>query len=258
MRGAPLLIVALAATLAASACAQRQAPPSAPPPYVTIDPASGQPVAAMPQPQPMPQAVPQAMAPSAPQAPRARGLFNQPPRRAPYYAAPVGGPYSAAPYGYAAAPAPPAYTLDAGDRLRVVVFGQDGISNSYIVDAGGNVTLPLVGTIPARGFGTAQLAATIAERLRQGYVREPHVTVEVEGYRPFFILGEVANPGQYPYSPSMTVETAVAIAGGFAPRASKTSVKLTRNLPGQQLRGEVPLSFPLRPGDTVVVGERWF
>ncbi|MBS0247305.1 MAG: polysaccharide export protein [Proteobacteria bacterium] len=175
-------------------------------------------------------------------------------------AAPRGGPYVPAPnYGYAAvSPAAPAYTLDSGDKLRVVVFGQDGITNSYTVDAGGNVNLPLIGTVPARGVTTQQLAKSIADRLRQGYVREPHVTVEVETYRPFFILGEVTTPGQYPYVANMTVETAVAIAGGFSARASKKTVELTRNSSTQRMRGEVPLSYPLQPGDTIVVKERWF
>jgi len=171
----------------------------------------------------------------------------------PYVAQPQGGPYASTPTTYE-----PPYTLDSGDKLRIVVFGQDGISNSYTVDAGGNVNLPLVGIVPARGFATQQLAHMIAERLKQGYVREPHVSVEIEAYRPFFILGEVTNPGQYPYVANMTAETAIAIAGGFAPRANKSTVKLTRNAPGQQINGEVPLGYPLRPGDTIVVKERWF
>ncbi len=172
-----------------------------------------------------------------------------------------GGPYAAAPYGYASAPSnggQQIYTLDSGDKLRVVVFGQDGITNSYTVDAGGNISMPLVGTVPARGFSTQQLSRMIAERLKQGYVREPHVTVDVEAYRPFFILGEVTNPGQYPYVANMTAETAIAIAGGFAPRAQKGKVEISRNAPGQQFKGDVPLGFPLRPGDTIVVKERWF
>jgi protein involved in polysaccharide export with SLBB domain len=204
-----------------------------------------------------------------------RGLFNsQRTARAPVYAPPqVQQPYVAQyappqavvqPAGpraaYASAPAnyAPDYTLDSGDRLRVVVFGQDGITNSYMVDAGGNINLPLVGTIPARGGTTQQLSAQIAARLKQGFVRDPSVSVEVESYRPFFILGEVTTPGQYPYVANMTAETAIAIAGGFAPRASKGKVQVTRNAPGQQFNGEVPLNFPLRPGDTVVVKERWF
>ena len=171
----------------------------------------------------------------------------------------AGGRYAAAPASYAAAsPSAQPYTLDAGDKLRIVVFGQDGISNAYIVDASGNVNLPLIGSVPARGSSTQQLSQRIAERLKQGYVREPHVTVEVETYRPFFILGEVTTPGQYPYVADMTVEKAIAIAGGFAPRADKNKVELTRNAHGQQMKGDVPLSYPLRPGDTVLVKERWF
>jgi polysaccharide export outer membrane protein len=194
-----------------------------------------------------------------------RGLFaapqgaqayaqTQPPTVLQYHAQPA----PAAQFAYA----PPAneqpYTLGPGDKLRVTVFGQDGISNTYIVDAGGNVSLPLIGSLAARGITTQQLSARIAERLKQGYVREPHVTVEVESYRPFFILGEVTTPGQYPYVADMTVEKAIAIAGGFAPRAYKSTVEVTRSAPGDQSKSEVPLTYPLRPGDTVLVKERWF
>lgn len=153
---------------------------------------------------------------------------------------------------------PPAYTLDSGDRLRVSVFGQEGLSNSYAVDAAGNVNIALIGSVPARGLTTAELARAIADRLRQGYIREPHVSAEIEAHRPFFILGEVTTPGQYPYVANMTAETAVAIAGGYTPRAQKGKVALTRNVNGQIWRGNVPGSFPLAPGDTVTVKERWF
>jgi polysaccharide export outer membrane protein len=196
--------------------------------------------------------------------PGSRGLFTSrfdaayvtPPARKP---GGTGGPYVAA-NSYASAAVPPAgdpvYTLDAGDKLRVVVFGQDGISNSYIVDASGKVNLPLIGAVTARGLTNQQLSEAIAARLKQGFIREPHVTVEVETYRPFFILGEVTTPGQYPYVANMTAQTAVAIAGGFAPRAAKKTVELTRKGSGQHL--EVPLEYPVRPGDTIVVKERWF
>jgi polysaccharide export outer membrane protein len=196
---------------------------------------------------------------SAPQAPAPQSYvlqYRPPAGAAPQYAQPQ---YAPGPYAYAAPAAGQApYTLDSGDKLRIVVFGQQGISNSYMVDAGGNVSLPLVGSVPARGFSTQQLSHMIAERLKQGYVRDPHVSVEIEAYRPFFILGEVTNPGQYPYVANMTAETAVAIAGGFAPRASKRQVELTRNAPDQRLHADVPLNTPLRPGDTIVVKERWF
>ena len=174
---------------------------------------------------------------------------------------------SASPVAYAgppaaalvpAGPVPTAYTLDSGDRLRVVVFGQDGLTNSYAVDTAGNITMPLIGPVRARGHTTTEVSASLVARLRQGFLREPHVAVEVEAYRPFFILGEVAFPGQYPYVANMTVETAVAIAGGFSPRAYRQGVEVSRPVDGVAVRQAVPISTLIRPGDTVVVAERWF
>lgn len=150
------------------------------------------------------------------------------------------------------------YTLDSGDKLRVVVYGQDGLSNSYAVDAAGSITMPLIGAVPARGHTTAQLSGEIVAKLRNGYIREPHVAVEVEAYRPFFILGEVTFPGQYPYVANMTVEAAVAIAGGFTPRAFRPTVDVSRPSPDGPMRLVAPVIAPIRPGDTVVVSERWF
>jgi polysaccharide biosynthesis/export protein len=173
---------------------------------------------------------------------------------------PVYAPGPAASSAYAAMPAryDASYHLDAGDRLRVVVYGQEGLTNTYAIDAGGSITLPLIGSVPARGRTTAGLAAEIAARLRNGYIREPSVAVEIEAYRPFFILGEVAAPGQYPYVPNMTVESAVAIAGGFSPRAKRDMVTLTHTDANGAARYAVPLGTSLGPGDTVYVGERWF
>jgi polysaccharide export outer membrane protein len=151
-----------------------------------------------------------------------------------------------------------AYRLDAGDRLRVVVYGQEGLTNTYAIDAGGSITMPLIGAVPARGRTPAGLAAEIAAKLRNGYIREPSVAVEIEAYRPFFILGEVAAPGQYPYVPNMSVESAVAIAGGFSPRAKRDRVTLTHTDDPARCAIVVPLGTPISPGDTVLVGERWF
>ncbi|SHK60036.1 polysaccharide export outer membrane protein [Bradyrhizobium lablabi] len=167
---------------------------------------------------------------------------------------------------YAAAPMPApmpvayetAYRLDAGDKLRVVVYGQEGLTNTYSISAGGAITMPLIGSVPARGRTPAGLAAEITAKLRNGYIRDPSVAVEIEAYRPFFILGEVAAPGQYPYVPNMSVESAVAIAGGFSPRARRDSVTLTHTDNSGSMRVVVPLGTALSPGDTVLVGERWF
>jgi len=161
-------------------------------------------------------------------------------------------------YGYAAYPAEQPYLLDSGDKLRITVFGQEGLTNSYLVDAAGNVTLSLIGPVQARGLTTAQLAQSIGERLRAGYIRNPHISVEIDTYRPFFILGEVTAPGQYPFVANMTVETAVAIAGGYSPRALKTGGQVTRTYAGQTSRFNVPPNFQVRPGDTITIGERWF
>ena len=150
------------------------------------------------------------------------------------------------------------YRLDAGDKLRIVVFGQEGLTNSYAIDAGGSITMPLIGAVRARGLTPSALAAHISGRLRNGFIREPSVAVEIETYRPFFILGEVAAPGQYPYVPNMSVESAVAIAGGFSPRARRDEVTLTHTDARGTLRAIVPLGTPISPGDTVMVGERWF
>ena len=181
-----------------------------------------------------------------------RNSFAAAPRRA----------YAAGPVAYAAAPMPAAYDaayrLDAGDKLRVVVYGQEGLTNTYAIDASGGITMPLIGSVPARGRTPAGLAAEISGKLRNGYIREPSVAVEIESYRPFFILGEVAAPGQYPYVPNMSVESAVAIAGGFSPRARRDSVTLTHTDGAGSMRVVVPLGTAIGPGDTVLVGERWF
>ncbi len=169
---------------------------------------------------------------------------------------------SAAPVAYAATPAPArydaVYRLDAGDKLRVVVYGQDGLTNTYTVDAGGTINMPLIGMVSARGRTTSELAAEIGAKLRNGYIRDPSVAVQIESYRPFFILGEVAAPGEYPYVPNMTVESAVAIAGGFTPRARHDEITLTHTDASGTARYTVPLGTPISPGDTVMVRERWF
>jgi polysaccharide export outer membrane protein len=150
------------------------------------------------------------------------------------------------------------YRLDAGDKLRVVVYGQEGLTTTYAVSASGSITMPLIGTVPARGLTPSQLAGSIAARLRNGYIREPSVAAEIESYRPFFILGEVAAPGQYPYVPNMTAESAVAIAGGFSPRARRDHVTITHTTAAGTMRVVVSPATPIKPGDTIVVDERWF
>ena len=150
------------------------------------------------------------------------------------------------------------YRLASGDRLRVIVFGQDTLSNSFSVDGAGNVALPLIGLVHAQGLTTVEFGRAVEARLRQGFLRDPSVSVEVEAFRPFFVLGEVTTAGQYPFVNGMTVQNAIAVAGGFTPRGAQDSVDLTRLVDGRPITASVPTTFAVRPGDTIQVRERFF
>lgn len=151
------------------------------------------------------------------------------------------------------------YKLDSGDRLRVVVFGQTDLTNSYMVDQAGYISMPLIGAVPARGRSTQELEGQIAAKLKSGsFIRDPDVSVEVDRYRPFFIMGEVTSAGQYPYVNGMTVQMAVAIAGGFTPRAQRSDVDVTRQVNGRVMTVRLLPTQPVYPGDTVNVRERLF
>jgi polysaccharide export outer membrane protein len=150
------------------------------------------------------------------------------------------------------------YRVGSGDRLRIIVYGQDSLSNSYSVDATGQISMPLIGFVPVNGFTPHEVEQAVESRLRAGFLREPKVSAEVEAYRPFFILGEVTTPGQYPYVNGMTVQNAVAIAGGFTPRGYQGAATMTRTVEGQPVTGDVPIVAPVKPGDTIVIRERFF
>jgi polysaccharide biosynthesis/export protein len=150
------------------------------------------------------------------------------------------------------------YRLASGDRLRIIVFGQSDLSNSFSVDGSGAVSMPLIGRVRAQGLTTAELERAVAARLRQGYLRDPSVSIEVEDFRPFFILGAVAKSGRYPFISGMTGQQAVAVAGGFVPCAVETSVDVTRIVDGQATTFAAPLAYPVRPGDTITVESRSF
>lgn len=150
------------------------------------------------------------------------------------------------------------YTLDAGDRLRVTVFGEADLTNTYAVDKAGYIAFPLIGSVAARGRTQQQLEGAIAAQLRAGFLRNPDVSVEMDRYRPFFIMGEVSQSGQYTYVPGTTVQNAIAIAGGFTARALQDNVDITRQINGKVINGRVQLSDPILPGDTIYVRERLF
>lgn len=150
------------------------------------------------------------------------------------------------------------YRLDSGDELRVVVYDQPSLTNLYEVDQSGQVSLPLIGDVAARGRSTDELAGSIAARYATAYLRDPNVTVEVAAYRPFFALGEVRLPGQYTYVPGMTAETAIAKAGGYTDRANERVVRISRTLNGTLYEGRIAVTEPIRPGDTIYVPESLF
>ncbi|HEX7791471.1 MAG TPA: polysaccharide biosynthesis/export family protein [Afipia sp.] len=150
------------------------------------------------------------------------------------------------------------YQLDSGDKLRVTVFGQTDLSGEFTVDGGGNIAIPLIPPVAARGLSTNELQASIADALGKTLLRNPNVSVQVIEFRPFFILGEVQKAGQYPFVNGMTVQSAVAIAGGFSYRADQDTVHITRKRGNRLVEMDIDTSAPVRPGDTILVGERYF
>jgi polysaccharide export outer membrane protein len=150
------------------------------------------------------------------------------------------------------------YTLDTGDKLRVFVYGQPNLSRAYTVDQEGMITVPLINAVRARGRTTREVETVIRHRLGAEFVRDPEVTVDILQNRPFFIYGEVRTGGQYPYVSGMTVETAIAIAGGYTDRASTRSYRVTRRHDGFSDQIDVPGDYPVQPGDVVYVNERFF
>ncbi|CAN7253940.1 polysaccharide biosynthesis/export family protein [Neorhizobium sp. LjRoot104] len=165
--------------------------------------------------------------------------------------------YAPAPKSFQQATIQP-YRLDSGDRLRVSVFEQPGLTNTYTVDQAGYIAFPLIGQVAARGQTLPALEGSIASRLKQGYLRDPDVTAEIDRYRPVFVMGEVGRPGQYSYVPGMTAQNAIAIAGGFTSRGNQRDVDVTRKINGQVITGRTVISSTVLAGDTIYVRERLF
>ncbi|MGH6880352.1 MAG: polysaccharide biosynthesis/export family protein [Hypericibacter sp.] len=150
------------------------------------------------------------------------------------------------------------YHLGPGDKVRVTVFGDDQLSGEFQVDANGAIAMPLIGEVDARGRTTTELATTVTEKLSKDYLKDPKVSVEVIDYRPFYILGEVRNPGSYPFVNGMRVMNAVALAGGFTYRAREGHMKINRDIDGQVQELEADQTTVVLPGDVIEVPERFF
>lgn len=174
------------------------------------------------------------------------------------------GGVSAAPEG--AAPAPEvqstrkaqAYTLGPSDKLRVTVYGEPELSGDFVVDGAGYVSLPLIDSVEAEGLTVREFERLAEEKFADGYLREPRVSAEVLNFRPFYILGEVGQPGEYPYTNGLTVMNAIATAEGFTYRANKKYVVIKTADSDKEVRVELTPALKVQPGDTIQVLERFF
>ena len=152
----------------------------------------------------------------------------------------------------------PTYELGSGDQVSVTVFNEPSLSGQFQIDGTGHVSLPLIGQVRAGGLSVPQFETAIETALRDGYLNEPRVNVQVLNYRPYYILGEVTTAGEYPYTDGLTVLNAVATAGGFTYRARQNTVFIKRA--GESDFQQVPLSAStlVQPGDTIRIAERFF
>ncbi len=150
------------------------------------------------------------------------------------------------------------YKLGSADRLRVTVYGEPELSGEFVVDGGGFISLPLIETVQVQGLTVQEFQKLIEQRFSDGFLRQPRVSAEVLNYRPYYILGEVGKPGEYPYTNGLTVMNAIATAEGFTYRANKSVVVLKSATSDQETRVELTPSLRLQPGDTIRVVERFF
>lgn len=152
----------------------------------------------------------------------------------------------------------PEYRMGSGDKIRVITFGEEALTGEFSIGGSGMVSLPLIGEVRAAGLSVPEFQSQVEAKLKEGYLKEPRVSVEVLNYRPFYILGEVEKPDTYPYTNGLTVVNAVATAGGFTYRANTKKVYIKRA--DSSVEQEFPLSTStlVAPGDTIRVGERFF
>jgi polysaccharide biosynthesis/export protein len=150
------------------------------------------------------------------------------------------------------------YHLGSGDQLRVIVFGEEDLSGEFVVDGSGQVSLPLVGEVNAKGKTVREFQRAVADKLKEGYLTDPRVSAEVLNFRPFYILGEVKSPGEYPYLSGLSVMNAVATAEGFTYRADTRKVYIKRAGEVGEHAYTLTTETPVQPGDTIRIGERFF
>ena len=150
------------------------------------------------------------------------------------------------------------YRLGVGDKIKLTVFGEADMSGTYEVNAIGNVPVPLVGEVPAKGRGIAEFRDTVRSKLAQGFLTNPKISVEVVNFRPIYIHGEVRSGGEFPYKNGLKLRDAIALAGGYTYRANETRVILVRDGSPAQVTVTLPADIDVLPGDNIRVPERFF
>ncbi len=150
------------------------------------------------------------------------------------------------------------HILRAGDTVMMRVFGHADMTSEMVIAEDGFITVPLLGALEAEGKSVHALKQEIRQLLDRDFIVEPRVTLEVIGYEPFFILGQVMNPGSYEYEPGMDIRKAVALAGGFTSRARTSNMTIIRKEAGERMQVEGNMDAPIFPGDTIEIRRRWF
>ena len=150
------------------------------------------------------------------------------------------------------------YRLGAGDKIRIIVFGEQDLSGEFVVGDSGKVDMPLIGGVSARGATVSEFQNRVVSQLRNGYLNDPKVSVEVLNYRPFFITGEVKSGGEYPYKAGLTVQDAVGVAGGYTYRAQTNVAYLRRAGEDKEIKVSLSSRMPINPGDSIRIPERFF
>ena len=148
--------------------------------------------------------------------------------------------------------------LQAGEKIKVTVFGEPNLSGDFLIDPGGFVSLPLAGTVKAGGRTKLELEQELAKKFRGEFLRNPKVTVDVAEFRPYYLLGEVNKPGEYPYKSGLNLMSAIAVAGGQTYRASNSTVLVQRAGETAMKEYSINTNLPIYPGDLIRVPQRYF
>ena len=157
------------------------------------------------------------------------------------------------------------YRVDSGDKVKITVYNEPNLTGIFVVDGQGVISMPLIGDVGVKNLTVQELQRLIETKLRgdpangvQGYVRNPQVSAEVANYRPFYILGEIGRPGEYPFVSGLTVMKAVAAAGDFTYRADKNKIFIKSMDSPNEHEVRLTPSTLVRPGDTIRIRERFF